>query len=87
VELIRNRPFGWWLGVADTGPAASGDRNVEADILAGIVLWRLSNPRLSSGGFGAIPESRRSPCCFAGRIAPITAVPRQCGSSRKRTYD
>ena len=32
------------LGWADTGPAALGDRYVEADIFAGIVLWRLSTP-------------------------------------------
>jgi hypothetical protein len=37
--------------LADTGPAALGDRYVEADIFAGMVLWRLSTPSLSSGGF------------------------------------
>jgi hypothetical protein len=39
VELIRNRPFGWWLGVAESGPSALDSALSKADVPHRHGLW------------------------------------------------
>jgi hypothetical protein len=44
------------------------------------------DPRLSSGGYRAIPESRRPPCCFTGKIASNPVVHQRVSFCRNRTF-